>query len=82
MTGRLLPTLASMAVLIWIGVVAMSAITNWPHIPLDMGGKDPVLAAAYQKAVTAHVLRAVLMAAVPAIAVGLLLFTLRRRHRS
>ncbi len=80
MSGKLLPVLLSLAVLVWIGVVAMSAITNWPHIPLDMGGKNAALEAAYQRAVSAHILRAVLMAAVPAIAAGLVLLTLRRRR--
>lgn len=81
MPGKLIPVLLGLAVMIWVGVVAVSAVTHWPHIPLDMGGKDPALAAAYQKAVTAHLLRAVLLAAVPVVCAGLVLLTLRRRRR-
>lgn len=79
MTGKLLPIIVGLAVLIWVGFVASSALSTWPHIPLDMGGRDAGVAAAHQKAVTAHVLRSVLMAVVPAIAAGLVLLALRHR---
>lgn len=79
MTGKLLPVIVGLVVLVWAGFVASSAVSNWPHIPLDMGGRDAGVAAAHQRAVTAHLLRSALLAVIPAVAAGLVLLALRRR---
>lgn len=73
MSGKLLPVLLAALVLVWIGVVAMAAAANWPHMPLDMAANDPLVAAAHQKAVTAHLLRAAVLALAPAVTAGLVL---------
>lgn len=82
MTGKIAYAAIGILLLGWVGAVAMSALTNWPYMPLDMSGKDAAVSAAYQKAVTAHVLRAALTALAPVAVAGLGLLLLRRRGKS
>lgn len=48
------------ASLAWIAFVIYGALDRWPHVPLDLGGPDPSLDAAYQAAQLQHVAKALL----------------------
>lgn len=47
-----------LASLAWAAFVAYGMLARWPHIPLDMGGADPSVDAAYQAAQLQHVAKA------------------------
>lgn len=79
MSGKFAYALIGILLLGWVGAVAMSAIANWPHLPLDMPAKDTAVAAAYQKAVSAHVMRAAIAALAPVVVIALGVLLLRRR---
>lgn len=80
MKSRLIVGLAAVIAVAWVGVVAMGAVSAWPHMPLDMARNDPAVAAAYQNAVRMHVLKAALAAAVPLLFLGIGLLLTRGRR--
>lgn len=79
MTPSIRSVLAAAVALAWIGAVAASALSAWPRVPLDVSARDPAVAAAYQRAVQRHVLRAALVAGVPVAIGGIALLVIRRR---
>jgi hypothetical protein len=64
--------------LAWIAAVAVMAHLNWPHVSLDLPGRDPAVRAAYDAAVRAHLIWHAFLALVPPT----LLFLLVRIFRS
>lgn len=50
-----------LASLAWLAFVAYGMYMRWPHIPLDMGGADPSVDAAYQAAQLQHIAKALFL---------------------
>lgn len=71
MKANIVTTLAVAVALGWMAVVGVSAVNSWPRIPLDMAGNDPAVRAAYDRAVTGHVVSNALAASVPLIFIGI-----------
>ena len=61
-TGRLFWLAVCLA---WIAGVAWIAMTTWPHLSLDLPGRDPAVRGAYDAAVRAHVIWHAFHALVP-----------------
>lgn len=69
----------AIAALIWIAGVGAWTISTWPQMPLDLSPRDPATAAAFRSAVESHVLRGLVLAAVPAaLLLAALAYTWRR----
>lgn len=67
--SRTLFWILALASLAWIGVVAHLARAGWPAFSMDLSPTDPAVRAAFDRAVTMHVLRyAALALAPPALA--------------
>lgn len=82
MTTSLASKLFALVAVAWIAAVAVWASNGWPHIPLDMTGRDAATAAAYGRAVRAHVIEAALVAGIPVLIGGIVLLVARRRSGS
>ena len=65
----------------WAGFVGYQALQAWPTMPLDMGGGGAQVRAVYDQAVSNHVIRAALIAGIPAIGVLVLTWLLGRRSK-
>lgn len=72
--------LIAILVLLWIGGVGLWTVDAWPRLPLDVPARDPAIAALHQRAVSAHLFRAVAMAALPLVLLGVVVLAARRRR--
>ena len=81
--SRWFTRLSAIVALAWIGAVGYRCFALWPHFPLDMSANDAATAAAFDQAVTAHLLYFAVIAFGPPLA-ALLLALARRRvlHKS
>ncbi len=68
--------------LLWIGFVAFQALESWPTIPLDMGGGGADVQNAHNRAVSDHVMRAAMIALVPAVVLSIIGWLIGRRKRA
>jgi len=65
--------LATVAILAWIGFVGYRAWQGWPHVPMDISAADAATQAAFNEAISAHVVRHLAMALLPPAVLLLLL---------
>ncbi len=66
---------------IWIVGIAYLAGITWPVFPLDMPAQDPQVRAAYDSAISAHLIRYALIALVPGVALLGIAWALSRRSQ-
>lgn len=78
----MLRAILTIAAVLWMGFVAFQALQSWPTIPLDMGGGGAQLEAAYNRAVTDHVMRAAVIALVPGALLLIVGWLIGRRKRA
>jgi bacteriorhodopsin len=50
---------------LWAGAMAYVGLQRWPTLPLDLPRNDPQIQAAYNRAVTAHVGRYIVLSLAP-----------------
>jgi hypothetical protein len=72
MTKSVLLTIWQMVSSAWIGFATYLCLQGWPHVPMDMSPGDPATKAALGAAVNAHILRHVVIGAIPPLGVLLL----------
>ncbi len=66
---------------IWVAIIAQQALEAWPVMSLDLAANDPATRAAYDAAVTRHVLMHAVLAFGPPVAVFAILVVLMRMLR-
>ena len=68
------------AALAWAAYAANVCLLSWPHISLDLSHIDEGTRAAHGQAVTAHVLRHMVVGLVPMLVVGAIYWFSGRRR--
>ena len=66
---------------IWVAAIAFLAVETNPRVPLDMSRGDPQVVAAYDRAVTRHMLRYLFAGVLPPALLFLLLWAIVRLRR-
>lgn len=79
---RLLLTIAFLLCLAWAGAAAYQAWVSWPHLSLDLSHGDSGTQAAYNQAVTMHILRYAVVGIAPLLIVTALSFMFGRSRKT